>query len=209
MGASVTMGEDRRARCPWGAAPGAMRDYHDFEWGRPVLTEVGVFERVCLEGFQAGLSWSTILAKRPAFRDAFAGFDPQEVAAFDDDDVERLVSDARIIRHRGKILATIGNARALLGLHADGLSLAELVWEAHLPSPPAPSDMAEGAPATPESKALSSRLRERGFRFVGPTTTYAAMQAVGVVNDHLAGCWVRDGVERARGAALGGREADP
>jgi DNA-3-methyladenine glycosylase I len=172
--------------------------YHDEEWGRPVRDERGIYERLCLEGFQSGLSWLTILRKRPAFRAAFADFEPDRVAAFDDADVERLLGDAGIVRHRGKIEATIANARATVALRATGRPLHELVW-AHAPAEhSAPWGPGDFQASTPESTALSKKLRAAGFRFVGPTTVYAGMQACGVVNDHIADCWVRDAVESER-----------
>ena len=175
--------------------------YHDEEWGRPVLDERGLFERFCLEGFQSGLSWLTILRKRDAFREAFAGFDADVVARYTGRDVERLLGDAGIVRHRGKIEATIANARGVLALREAGTPLHELVWS-HAPAPrEAPASFADVPPTTPESTALSKRLKQAGFRFVGPTTVYAAMQACGIVDDHLADCWVREDVERDRAAA--------
>jgi DNA-3-methyladenine glycosylase I len=186
-------------RC-WPTADPLYLAYHDEEWGRPVRDERGIYERLCLEGFQSGLSWLTILRKREGFRAAFAGFDPERVAAFGEADVERLLGDAGIVRHRGKIEAAIANARATLALRAAGEPLHELVW-AHAPAGHVPPrSPADWQAATPESTLLSKRLREAGFRFVGPTTLYAAMQACGVVNDHLAACWVRDAVERERAA---------
>ena len=182
-------GPDGVPRCPWaGDDPHYVR-YHDEEWGRPVRDETRVFEKLCLEGFQAGLAWITILRKREAFRAAFDGFDPERVARYGDADVARLLADPGIVRHRGKIEAAIGNARALVALHAAGGSLAELVW-AHAPAVPgpAPRTMADVPAQTAESAALSRALKAHGFRFVGPTTAYAAMQALGVVDDHLAGC---------------------
>lgn len=184
----LRIGLDGLARCWWCGDDPVYVAYHDDEWGRPVTDETGVFERLCLEGFQAGLSWLTILRKRPTFRTAFAVFDPATIAAFDDDDVARLMGDAGIVRNRAKIDATIGNARSLLAMHAAGEGLSDLVWahrpEAHVP-PCAPADV----PAvTEESTRLSRALKQRGFRFVGPTTCYAAMQAIGVVDDHLVGC---------------------
>ncbi|MEE6272055.1 DNA-3-methyladenine glycosylase I [Georgenia sp. MJ206] len=167
--------------------------YHDEEWGRPLPpgedAERALFERVSLEAFQSGLSWLVVLRKREAFRAAFAGFDPAAVAAFTDDDVERLLADPGIIRNRSKIVATIGNARALLALHADGQTLAGLL-AAHAPPPRErpPADASEVPSTTPASRALAADLRAAGFRFVGPTTAYATMQAVGVVNDHVAAC---------------------
>ena len=175
-------------RCGWGVHPPEYRAYHDEEWGRPVADEVRIFEKLCLEGFQSGLSWLTILRKRKAFRKAFAGFEPGEVAAFGDSDVERLLDDAGIIRHRGKIVATIGNARATVRLHEEGGSLGGLLWSHEPHRARAPRAMADVAPSTAASRAVSTELRRLGFRFVGPTTVYAAMQALGVVNDHLVRC---------------------
>jgi DNA-3-methyladenine glycosylase I len=172
--------------------------YHDEEWGRPVTDERGLYERFCLEGFQSGLSWLTILRKRENFRQAFAGFDPDVVARFDERDVERLLGDAGIVRHRGKIEATIANARGVLELREAGTPLHELVWACAPVGYGVPQTMADWQSQTPESKELSKRLKAAGFRFVGPTTVWAAMQACGVVNDHLATCWVRAEVERAR-----------
>jgi DNA-3-methyladenine glycosylase I len=184
-------GPDGDLRCWWGASSPDYLDYHDHEWGREVRGEDAVYERLVLEGFQSGLSWITILRKRENFRAAFAGFEIKRVAGFGDDDVERLVSDAGIIRHRGKIEAAIGNARAALELREQGESLSDLLWS-HAPAPrPAPQTLADVPAQTPESQALSKELKRRGFRFVGPTTLYAAMQACGVVNDHMAGCVAR------------------
>lgn len=177
--------------------------YHDEEWGFPVRGEQQVFERVCLEAFQSGLAWITVLRKRDAFRAAFAGFDPDAVARFGDDDVARLMADAGIVRNRAKIEASISNARAVLALREEGVDLGELVWSFAPPEPSAPSEDLGGVQATtPESRALAKELKRRGFRFVGPTTAYAAMQACGVVNDHLSGCAVRARVEAARAAVL-------
>ncbi|GII98936.1 DNA-3-methyladenine glycosylase I [Sediminihabitans luteus] len=164
--------------------------YHDDEWGVPVHGESALFERIALEGFQSGLSWLTVLRKRPAFREVFAGFDPDAVAAFTADDVDRLLLDARIIRNRAKVEATVGNARALVAMHAAGETLDALFWSFAPSSRPdvAPASFAEVPAQTPESLALSKALKARGFRFVGPTTMYAAMQACGVVDDHLATC---------------------
>jgi DNA-3-methyladenine glycosylase I len=185
-------------RC-WETADEGYLRYHDEEWGRPVRDERGVYERLCLEGFQSGLSWLTILRKRPAFREAFAGFDPGLVAAFGESDVQRLLGDAGIVRHRGKIEAAIANARATLALRETGEPLHRLFW-GHTPAltPAAPVSAVDWRATTPESAALSKELRAVGFRFVGPTTVYAAMQACGVVNDHLAACWVREAVETER-----------
>jgi DNA-3-methyladenine glycosylase I len=183
-------------RC-WETSDAAYNAYHDEEWGRPVRDERGLYERLCLEGFQSGLSWLTILRKRDAFRAAFAAFDPERVAAFGDRDVDRLLADSSIVRHRGKIEATVANARATLALR-DSTPLEELFW-AHAPRRhPPPATHADWRASTPESKALAKALQRAGFRFVGPTTVYAAMQACGVVNDHLATCWVRDTVEQLR-----------
>jgi DNA-3-methyladenine glycosylase I len=192
--------DDGLPRCPWGIDPPEYRQYHDEEWGRPVTDDRRIFEKLCLEGFQSGLSWLTILRKRQAFRRAFSGFDIRAVAGFGPADVERLLGDAGIVRHRGKIEATIANARATLALADDGVSLAGLLW-AHEPSAaPPPIALDELASSTTASAALSKELRRRGFRFVGPTTVYAAMQSLGVVNDHLAGCHVREDVDRERSA---------
>jgi len=189
-------------RC-FGSGDPLYADYHDQEWGRPVTDERALLERICLEGFQSGLSWLTILRKREGFRAAFAGFDPEKLAKFGHDDVERLLHDAGIVRHRGKIEATIANGRATAALHADGSTLRGLLWS-HAPevTPPPVDDLYSLAPVTAESTALSKELKKRGFRFVGPTTAYAAMQACGVVNDHLAQCPVRAEVERERKALL-------
>jgi DNA-3-methyladenine glycosylase I len=171
--------------------------YHDEEWGRPVRDERGLYERLSLEGFQSGLSWLTILRKREGFRAAFEGFDPDRVAAFGEPDVERLVTDAAIVRHRGKIEAAIANARATVALR-DSEPLPELFWRYAPTEHAAPAGHADWHASTPESTALSKRLKQAGFKFVGPTTVYAAMQACGVVNDHLAACWVRKAVETER-----------
>ena len=185
-------------RC-WESSDPAYNRYHDEEWGRPVVDEHGLYERFCLEGFQSGLSWLTILRKREAFRAAFAGFDPERVAEFGKADVERLLADAGIVRHRGKIEAAIGNARATLALRAEGRPLPEVVW-AYRSDGPAPRTRDDWQSTTPESEALSKELRKACFRFVGPTTVYASMQACGIVNDHLATCPSRAATERARQA---------
>jgi DNA-3-methyladenine glycosylase I len=182
-------------RC-WESADEAYNRYHDEEWGRPVVDERGLYERFCLEGFQSGLSWLTILRKRESFRAAFAGFDPERVAQFGEADVDRLLADAGIVRHRGKIEAAIANARATLALR-ETTPLPELVWSYRLDGP-APTSRAEWQAVTDGSAALSKELRRAGFRFVGPTTAYAAMQACGVVNDHLATCPARAAVEDER-----------
>jgi DNA-3-methyladenine glycosylase I len=176
--------------------------YHDEEWGFPVIDERGLFERLTLEAFQSGLSWRTILARRDAFRAAFDGFAPDAVAAYGDADVARLLADAGIIRNRAKIEATISNARATVALRADGGPL-ETVVRSHAPAPRAspPASWADVPSTTPESVALARELKLRGFRFVGPTTLYALMQACGLVDDHLADCPARPAVQRARRAA--------
>ncbi|WP_304523489.1 DNA-3-methyladenine glycosylase I [Aeromicrobium sp. Leaf350] len=179
-------GPDGLLRCPWGAAPD-MLEYHDTEWGRPVHGDVGLFERLTLEAFQSGLSWAIILRKRPAFREAFAGFDPHAVAAFGDADVERLLGDAGIVRNRAKIEATLANARAVVAL--DGRLDAQ-IWSYALPERPRPRTLADVPAVTPESTALAKHLKSQGFRFVGPTSAYALMQAVGLVDDHLQDCAV-------------------
>ena len=191
-------GGDGRPRCPWGVAPDIYVHYHDTEWGRPVLDDDRLFEKLCLEGFQAGLSWLTILRKRDAFRDAFAGFRIAEVAEFGDDDVARLLADAGIVRHRGKIEAAIGNARAAREVQDAEGSFAALVWSFEPDVVPAPRRPDEVAAVTEASGALSKELKRRGFRFVGPTTMHALMQAMGLVNEHLEHCWVREEVEAER-----------
>jgi DNA-3-methyladenine glycosylase I len=193
----VVTGEDGVRRCAWGASTPEYQAYHDQEWGRPVGDDRRVFEKLCLEGFQAGLSWLTILRKREGFRQAFARFDPTVVAAFGDAEIERLLADTGIVRNRAKILATINNAQATIRLGDEGVSLAALMWE-HEPKASRPgSDLPS---STPESKSLSAELQRRGLRFVGPTTVYAAMQSLGVVNDHAADCEFRAiaKAERAR-----------
>jgi DNA-3-methyladenine glycosylase I len=190
---------DGRRRCSWGESTPDYLAYHDEEWGRPVTDDRGIYERLVLEGFQSGLSWLTILRKREGFRAAFADFEIERVARFGKRDVNRLLGDAGIVRHRGKIEAAIANAKAAAALE---VPLAELVWS-FAPSGRrrAPRTLGDLPALTPESTALSKELKRRGFRFVGPTTAYAAMQACGLVNDHLAGCWVRPEVERERRAA--------
>jgi DNA-3-methyladenine glycosylase I len=195
---ALVVGADGLARCPWAGATPEYLQYHDSEWGRPVGDERRIYENLCLEGFQSGLSWLTILHKRDNFRRAFAGFDPVAVAAFDEGDIERLLADPGIVRHRGKILATVNNARATLRLRDSGTTLPSLVWHHEPASRPTPSTLATVQSMTPESKALSAELRRHGFRFVGPTTVYATMQALGVVNDHLEGCHFRQVAEAER-----------
>jgi DNA-3-methyladenine glycosylase I len=186
----LVTGADGRPRCPWAGSQPDYLAYHDLEWGRPVHDDVRLFEKLCLEGFQAGLSWYTILRKREAFRRAFAGFEPVKVAAFGEAEVTRLLADASIVRSRRKIEATIAGARAMLAL--GDTTLERLVWT-HAPAARrAPTRSSELPASVPESAALAVELKRRGFRMVGATTVYATMQACGVVNDHLAGCFVRD-----------------
>jgi DNA-3-methyladenine glycosylase I len=193
----VVVDDDGRPRCAWGASDPLYVSYHDDEWGRPLRDERRLFELLCLEAFQSGLSWLTILRKRPGFRAAFDEFDPERVAAYGDADVSRLMADAGIVRNRAKIDAAIANARGVVGLHDAGTSLVDVVF-AHAPPPderPAAgrfASLSEIPSATPASRALAADLRGRGFRFVGPVVAYALMQAAGVVDDHLAGCWVAD-----------------
>ena len=184
--AGVVIGDDGVARCPWGAGE-AMRSYHDTEWGLRVSGEAAYLERLTLEAFQSGLSWSTILNKREAFREVFAGFDADTVAAYDEGDVLRLMDDARIVRNRRKIDATIANARATVGLREEG-GLEAFVLGFVPAEQPAPGDTGEMLTVSPESVALSRALKKRGFAHVGPTTMYALMEAVGLVDDHLVGC---------------------
>jgi DNA-3-methyladenine glycosylase I len=179
------IGADGLARCPWGVSTPDYIAYHDEEWGRPVRDDRGLYERLTLEAFQSGLSWLTILRKRPGFRQAFDDFDLEKVAAYGPDDVERLLADAAIVRNRRKIDAAIANARASLDL-PDGL--AALVWKYTDPGAPAPKTGADVPATTPGSKALAKELKGHGFRHVGPTTVYALMQACGLVDDHLQGC---------------------
>ncbi len=189
----LVVGDDGLARCGWGASTPDYVVYHDTEWGRPVHGDGAIFERLTLEAFQSGLAWITILRKREGFRAAFDGFDPEAVAAYGEADRARLLADAGIVRNRAKIDATIANARALVTLlDADGPgALDRLVWSfAPPPSRPRPRSSADVAATTPESAALAKELKRRGFVFVGPTTAYAGMQAMGLVDDHLAGCHV-------------------
>jgi DNA-3-methyladenine glycosylase I len=186
---AVALGDDGVARCPWGALP-ALRDYHDTEWGVPVRGETAFFERLCLEGFQAGLSWLTILNKRERYREVFHGFDVDRVAAFTDDDVARLMADPGIVRNRAKIEAARRNARATVDLRADG-GLEAFVERFAPETTPAPADTTELPGSSAESLALSKALKKRGFAFVGPTTMYALMEATGLVDTHLTGCFRR------------------
>jgi DNA-3-methyladenine glycosylase I len=200
----IVVGDDGRARCWWASGDPLYRPYHDDEWGHPVNDDTRLFEKLCLEGFQSGLSWLTILRKRNNFRRAFDGFEPRVVAGYDERDVDRLLADAGIVRHRGKILATITNAQRYLALVEETSSLAAYLWSFE-PEPSArPARLDRDAlmtlDTTPESTALSKDLRRRGWAFVGPTTVYAAMQAMGIVNDHLEGCFARPIVESERTA---------
>ena len=187
----LVAGPDGRLRCSWGASTPDYVAYHDEEWGKPVRDDRGMYERLCLEAFQSGLSWLTILRKREGFRAAFADFEPQRVAAFGDEDVARLMADAAIVRNRLKIEAAIANAKVVAAMERDGQSLAELLWSFAPGERPAPRSLAEVPAVTPESTAMAKELKRRGFRFVGPTTGYALMQACGLVNDHLDGCLAR------------------
>jgi DNA-3-methyladenine glycosylase I len=186
----VSIGADGVPRCPWADSTDDYRAYHDTEWGVPVHGDVALLERITLEAFQSGLSWLTILRKREGFRKAFARFDPEAIAGFGDADVARLMDDAGIVRNRRKIEATITNARALLELHEAGETLDEFVWSFAPPARGRPASLAGVPASTPESLALSKALKSRGFVFVGPTTMYAAMQACGLVDDHLVDCHV-------------------
>ncbi len=190
------VGSDGAPRCPWCAASPELLEYHDSEWGFPVTDDRRLFEKLCLEGFQSGLSWRTILAKRENFRRAFRDFDFDQLAQFAESDIERLLQDAGIVRHRGKIEAAINNARRAQELVQDKGSLAGFFWQ-YEPAPetlPEPQTISVSA----ESTALSKALKKMGWKFVGPTTVYAFMQAMGLVNDHVAGCVLRDRVEQAR-----------
>lgn len=192
MNAGPILGDDGLARCPWADSPVDYRAYHDDEWGLAVHGDARIFERLCLEGFQSGLSWLTILRRRHGFRELFAEFDPEVIAAYDDSDIERLLQDPRIIRHRGKIEATVSNARVLIDWQAEhGVGvLDDLVWS-FASTGTAPASLADVPTSTAASEALTRQLRSRGWRFLGPTSAYAAMQAMGVVNDHLEGCHAR------------------
>jgi len=193
----------RIIRCSWCEGSDDYVTYHDHEWGRAVTDDTRLFEKICLEGFQSGLAWITVLRKRDAFREAFAGFDAGKVARFTDARVEKLLGNAGIIRHRGKIESTINNARRLTEMHRAGESLAELVWShADRGRPPAPATLGSLPASTPASTALSKALKQRGWSFVGPTTMYAFMQSMGVVNDHFDGCHVRAACEKERRRVL-------
>jgi DNA-3-methyladenine glycosylase I len=183
---AIVVGEDGLARPVWASTDPMLRDYYDTEWGMPVRDERGLYERISLEAFQAGLSWATILRKREAFRTAFVGFDPDAVARFGDDDVERLMSNVGIVRNRLKIQAAITNARATIDLRAEE-GLVDFVWSFQPEKTPEPASFADIPTTSPESIALSKALRKRGFAFVGPTTMYALMEAIGIIDTHLMG----------------------
>ena len=193
-------GDDGLLRCFWGGSTEEYRRYHDLEWGRPQHDDKKLFEKVCLEGFQSGLSWLTILRKREGFREAFAGFDVEAVSGFGDRDVERLLGNTGIVRHRGKITSTINNARACVALYDAGETLDDLVW-GFTPAPGSrprriTREWLSRHPTSAESTALSKELKRRGWSFVGPTTMYAFMQSVGIVDDHQAACHVRKDLDR-------------
>jgi DNA-3-methyladenine glycosylase I len=201
----IVVGSDRTRRCWWGAEPPVYQEYHDTEWGVPVTDDFRLFEKICLEGFQSGLSWLTILKKREAFREVFCGFDFNQVAWFGDLETTVMLEDARIVRHRGKIASTINNARRAIETVAEFGSLAGYFWHWEPAAKSRPRKLDKAAlmtlATTPESTALSKDLRKRGWTFVGPTTCYAFMQGVGLVNDHLEGCPARARVTAARRAA--------
>lgn len=201
----VVVGKDSLARPPWAAADPLLREYYDTEWGMPVRDETGLYERITLEAFQSGLSWKTILRKRPAFRSAFDGFDPDVVAGYSETDVERLLHDAGIVRNRRKILAAITNARATVDLRERG-GLVDLVWSFQPETTPLPRTVQEIPTVSEESTALAAALRREGFRFVGPTTMHALMEAIGIIDTHLlgshrrgaSGIWAPDGTRASR-----------
>lgn len=195
--------DDAKRRCGWCFGADDYVAYHDDEWGRPVTDDTRLYEKLCLEGFQSGLSWLTILRKRDNFRAAFAGFDADVVAAYGPDDVERLLGDAGIVRHRGKIEAAIANASAVLSTQERYGSIAALLWsfEPTRTGRPAPVDLHDVPARSQESTAMAKELKKLGFRFIGPTTAYAAMQSLGIVNDHLDGCHVRSACEADRSSA--------
>jgi DNA-3-methyladenine glycosylase I len=204
LAAGLKRGEDGKLRCAWHGNLPDYQHYHDEEWGTPVTDDIRLFEKICLEGFQSGLSWLTILRKRENFRAAFAGFDFDKVADFTDTDVERLVQDAGIIRHRGKIVSTINNAKRAQELVKEAGSLAAFFWSFEPSAADRPArvtrEIIMANPTTPVSTRISKELKKRGWTFVGPTTVYAFMQAMGLVNDHLEGCYCREIVERKRAA---------
>lgn len=198
------LGDDGRARCGWCRSAPEYAAYHDEEWGWPTHDDVRLFEKICLEGFQSGLSWLTILRKREGFRRAFAGFDYRRIARFNQRSVERLLGDPGIVRHRGKIESTINNAKRAIEMESEHGSLSAFFWQHVPPRSERPRRMTHGAlmklSQTPTSTALSKELKRRGWSFVGPTTAYAFMQAMGIVNDHLEGCFVRDRIAKAQSA---------
>jgi DNA-3-methyladenine glycosylase I len=196
----LIIGDDGRPRCWWGSEPEIYRVYHDDEWGRATTDDHRLFEKICLEGFQAGLSWLTILRKRESFRAGFAGFDPEKVAVFDDGDVKRLLADSGIVRHEGKIRSAINNGARALALIDEKGTLADYFWAW---ADPEQAPLVEIPSSTEVSTALSKDLKRRGWSFVGPTTVYAFMQAVGLVNDHVAGCNVREECAAERRRVLG------
>jgi DNA-3-methyladenine glycosylase I len=201
LASDVVRSPDGKRRCRWGDSDDRYRLYHDTEWGRPVLDERGLYERLSLELLQSGLSWALILRKRDGIRDAFAAFDPDVVAGFGARDVKRLLGDPRVIRNRRKLEAIVANAQATVAMR-DDVTLPELLWGFRRPTGRAPRGYADMVSLSPESKELAKELKRRGFGFVGPTTVYSTMQTVGVVNDHLAGCFVRAEVEAARERAF-------
>jgi len=194
LASDLVRGDDGKRRCRWGAGDEMYRRYHDTEWGRPVLDERGLYEKLSLECLQSGLSWALILRKREGLREAFAGFNPEAVAGLD---VEQLLKDERVIRNRKKLQAIVRNAEATIAMR-DETPLPELIWSFRRPTGRAPRGYGEMPSLTPGSKELAKELKRRGFAFVGPTTVYSTMQAVGVVNDHLADCFVRGEVEAER-----------
>jgi len=204
----LEIGPDGVGRCSWASSPPELREYHDGEWGLPVTDDDGLFERICLEAFQCGLSWLTILRKREAFRRGFAKFEIEAVARFDAKDVARLLADPGIVRNRSKVVASIENAQRSQEVIAELGSLARLIWPYAPPSAPAPRSYGEIATVTSESEALAKELKRRGFRFLGPTTVCALMQACGLINAHLDGCHARARVEAARADALSRLELD-
>lgn len=193
---NIIIGEDNKARCKWGASDDLHIHYHDTEWGFPVIDDFRLFEKICLEGFQSGLSWRTILVKRENFRKAFEGFDFNQVAKFDENDIARLLNDAGIVRHRGKIEATINNAKRAQELVKEFGSLAKYFWKYE--NQITENFTPQSAQIGDNSTKLSKDLKKRGWKFVGPTTIYAFMQAMGLVNDHYDDCYVRDLVKEAR-----------
>ena len=202
---TTVVGPDGLARCGWGAGDDLYRRCHDEEWGRASDDDRELFEKLVLEGFQSGLAWITILRKRERFREVFAGFEPEDVAGFGEADVARLLADPGIVRHRGKIEAAISNAGRVAALREEYGSLAAYVWGFAPGDRPAPAGYGDLAAQIPESRALAADLKRRGWRFVGPTTVYAFMQAMGLVNDHMAGCWARAECEGLRRTVLAGR----